>query len=148
MSPWSFCCLRYYWSFNFAPSHLLLGLVLMAKLFIGLPFIYYLGALLFLLTQFPLLTQPFVKVFYKDQSLVLSYSFSTLFLYWSICLWHSIVHLLPCTWLLRQYSTPTKYEILSLNGCLLIFCHSISLKLSFFILVYPLNNLKYLILFF
>jgi len=38
--------------------------------------------------------------------------------------------------------------ILSLNGCLLIFSHSINLKLSFFLLVYLLNYLKFLILLF
>jgi len=64
-----------------------------------------------------------------------------------ICWWHSIVHFLPGTWILRQYSTPTKYNW-SLNGCLLIFSHSINLKLSFFLLAYLLSYLKSLILLF
>jgi len=53
---------------------------LMAKLFLGLLLIYHLEALLFLSTLFPLLTLLFVKVFHKDQSLVLSYSYSILLL--------------------------------------------------------------------
>jgi len=52
----------------------------MAKLFLGLVLIYHLVALLFLLTLFPPLTLPFVRVFHKDQSLVLSYSYSILLL--------------------------------------------------------------------
>jgi len=37
----------------------------------------------------------------------------------SICWWHSIVHLLLGTWILRQYSTPTKYKwsCLSIDVC-------------------------------
>jgi len=84
-----------------------LGLVLMAKLFLGFLLIYHLGALLFLSTLFPLLTLPFVKVFHKDQSLVLSYSYSILLLLVLLSLIRLsviiyllmtlIVHLLPGT---------------------------------------------------
>jgi len=35
----------------------------------------------------------------------------------SICWWHSIVHLLLSTWILRQYSTPTKYNWFFSSSC-------------------------------
>jgi len=44
------------------------------------------GALLFLSAIFPLLTLPLVKVFHKDQSLVLSYSYCTLYTSHSVLL--------------------------------------------------------------
>jgi len=136
-----------------------LGLVLMAKLLLGLLLIYHLVALMFLSTIFPLLTLPFVKVFHKNQSLVLSYSYSILLL--SVLL--SLIRLSDIIYLLMTLncsspsghlnSPPIFYTykiqlIQSFNGCLLIFSHSISLKLSFFLLVYLLNYLKYLILLF
>jgi len=111
----------------------------------------------FLSTLFPLLILPFVKVFHKDQSLVLSYSYSTLLL--SVLL--SLVRLSVIIYLLMTLncSSPSGHLnslsifytykiqlILSLNGCLQIFSHSINLKLSFFLLVYLLNYLKSLIL--
>jgi len=40
----------------------------------------------------------------------------------SICRWHSIVHLLPNTWILRQYSTPTRLQNIDLVcQCIYIF---------------------------
>jgi len=54
----------------------LLGLVLMAQLFLGLHLIYLLEALSFPSTLLPLQLFPFVKVFHKDQSLDHSYSYS------------------------------------------------------------------------
>jgi len=115
--------------------------------------------LLFQSTLFPLLTLPFVKVFHKDQSLVLSYLYSILLLLVLL----SLIRLSVIIYLLMtlNYSSPSghlnsppifytyKIQLISsLNGCLLIFPNSISLKLSFFLLVYLLNYLKSLILLF
>jgi len=89
-------------------------------------------------------------VFHKDQSLVLSYSYSTLFL--SVLL--SLIRLSIIIYLLMTLncsspsgnpnSLPIFYPykiqlILSLIRCLQIFSHSINLKLSVFLLVYLLN---------
>jgi len=106
---------------------------------------YHLVALLFLSTLFPLLNLPFVKVFHKaDQSLILSYSYSTLL---RILVLLYLIRLLVIIYLLMTlwssspsghlYSPPIFYTykiklILSLNGCLLIFSHAIMSKLSFF----------------
>jgi len=97
-------------------------------------------ALLFLSALFPLLTLPFVKVFHKDQSLVLSY-IHTLF-YSSVLL--SLIRLSVILYLLMTlncsspsghlnslpifYTYKIKLILMSLNGCLLIFSHSISLN--------------------
>jgi len=73
MSPWSFCCIRYFWSFYYPSSPILLVWFWWhSLLFLGLLLIYHLEALSFLSTLFPLLSLSFVKVFHKDQSLVLS----------------------------------------------------------------------------
>jgi len=68
----------YHSIFSFIAS--LLGLVLMAQLFLGLLLIYHLEALSFLSTLLSLLSLPFVKVLHKDQSLDHSYSYSILLL--------------------------------------------------------------------
>jgi len=105
-----------------------------------------------------------VKVFHKDQFLVLSYSYSTLYssqfsyllsyLIWfvsrssSICWWHSIVHLLPGTWILRQYKQHLQNTINLASRWMSANLLWLNLKLSFFLLVYLLNYLKSLLLLF
>jgi len=91
----------------------LLSLVLMAQLFLGLLFIYHLKALSFLSTLLPLLSLPSWRCSTRISpcsSLIHTLHYSTQFSNLcfvchssSICWWHSIVHLLPGTWIFRQY---------------------------------------------
>jgi len=98
-----------------------------------------------------------VKVFHKDQSFVLSYSYSTLRL--SVLLSVIRLSVFMCLLMTLNCSSPSEHLnyppiyytykiqlISSLNGCLLIFSHSINLKLSFVLLVYLLNYLKSLLM--
>jgi len=84
-----------------------------------------------------MLSLHFVKVFRKDQSLVLSYSYSTLLLSVLLCLIRMLVSIyllttLKCSSPSGRLNSPSIFYtykiqlILSLNGCLIIFCHSIN----------------------
>ena len=124
MSPWSFCCLRYYWSF-YSPSPLFLVWFWWHS--------YFLAYFLFIISKLCRFYQLYFLCSISPSSRrstrinpwsspihTLHYSqFSYLwFICWSssICWWHSIVHLLLGTWILRQFSTPTKYNWYCFSG--------------------------------
>jgi len=160
MSPWSLCCLRYYWSFYSPSSPLFLIWFWWHSYFLANFLIIISKLCRFYQLYFICNFSPFVKVFYKDQSLDHSYSYSALLLS-SVLL--SPIRLSAIIYLLMTLncsspsghlnSPPLVYTykiqlISSLNGCLLIFSRRINLKQSFFLLAYLLNYLKSLILFF
>jgi len=159
VSPCSFCCLRYYWSFYSPPSPLFLVWFWWHSYFLA-------NLLIIILKRFRLYQLYFLCTFLPSSRC------ST-----RISPWTTLIHTLhycsqlsyicfvcqPSSILLMTLncsspfghlnSSPIVYTykrqlIASLNGCLQIFSHSINPKLSFFVLTYLLNYLKYLILLF
>jgi len=112
MSPWSFCCLRYYWSFYSSSSPIVLVwfwwhsyfLVYFLSIFSNLCRFYQ----LYFLCNFSPSSRCSTRIS-PWTTLIHTLYYSSQFSYlWfvclssSICRWHSIVHLLPSIWILRH----------------------------------------------
>jgi len=137
-----------------------LGLVLMAKLFLGLLLFYHLVAFVVSINSISSAHSPLRQGVPQGSVLgpLYSYSIRLLLVLLSLIRLSVIIYLLMtlnCSFPSEHRNSPPIFYtskiqlILSLNGCLLIFPLSINQsKMSFFLVVYLLNYLKSLILLF